>query len=121
MEVGEERGEIIYLSLHCHNQNDSCIKMGSDESHFNVLLSARDKVTGQCPQTTTLKRKGSQSRFEPRSLLYGVQRTCSQTAAIASRGIYRSDTGTTKQRCKHTTWVDIQNLFAHSKSHAARA
>ena len=29
-------GEIISLSLHCHYQNDSCIKMGSDESHFNV-------------------------------------------------------------------------------------
>ena len=29
-------GEIIYLSLHCHHQNDSCIKMGSDERHFNV-------------------------------------------------------------------------------------
>ena len=29
-------GEIIYLSLHCHHQNDTCIKMGSDESHFNV-------------------------------------------------------------------------------------
>ena len=28
--------EIIYLSLHCHHQNDFCIKMGSDESHFNV-------------------------------------------------------------------------------------
>ena len=30
--------EIIYLSLHCHNQNDSCIKIGSDESHFNVSV-----------------------------------------------------------------------------------
>ena len=29
-------GGIIYLSLHCHHQNDSCIKVGSDESHFNV-------------------------------------------------------------------------------------
>ena len=28
--------EIIYLSLHCHHQNDSCIKMGRGESHFNV-------------------------------------------------------------------------------------
>ena len=28
--------EIIYLSLHCRHQKDSCIKMGSDESHFNV-------------------------------------------------------------------------------------
>ena len=34
--VGGERGwterEIIYLSLHCHHQNDSYIKMGSNES-----------------------------------------------------------------------------------------
>ena len=33
MEVGEEG---VYISLHCHRQNDSCTKMGSDESHFNV-------------------------------------------------------------------------------------
>ena len=33
---GGER-EIIYLSLRdCHHRNDFCIKMGSDESHFNV-------------------------------------------------------------------------------------
>ena len=31
----------FYLTLHCHCQNDSCIKMGSDESRFNV----RGKVT----------------------------------------------------------------------------
>ena len=37
MEVGGGGGrEIISLSLHCHHQNDSHIKMGSDESHFNV-------------------------------------------------------------------------------------
>ena len=40
-------GEIIYLSLLCHYQNDSCIKMGSDESHFNVLWLLRDNVTRQ--------------------------------------------------------------------------
>ena len=28
--------EIICLSLHCHHQNDFCIKVSSDESHFNV-------------------------------------------------------------------------------------
>ena len=36
MEVEGGR-EIIYLSLHSHHQNDLCIKVGSDESHFNVL------------------------------------------------------------------------------------
>ena len=50
--------EIIYLSLHCHHQNDSCITMGSDERHFNVSLIVRDKVTRQCPQTTTFEEKG---------------------------------------------------------------
>ena len=28
--------EVIYLSLHYHHQNDSCIKMRSNESHFSV-------------------------------------------------------------------------------------
>ena len=41
--------EIIYLSLNCHHQIDSCIKIGSDEIHFNVSLIVRDKVTRQCP------------------------------------------------------------------------
>ena len=66
-EKGER--ESIYLSLHYHHQNDSCIKMGSDESHFNVSLIVWDKVTRQCPQTTTFsERKESRSGFEPRSL-----------------------------------------------------
>ena len=37
MEMGGEGDYMpIAISLHCHHQNDSCIKMGSDESHFNV-------------------------------------------------------------------------------------
>ena len=61
MEVGRE-GD-INLSLHCHHQNDFCIKVGSDESHFNVSLIVRDKVTRQCPQTRTFEVKG-----EPRQI-----------------------------------------------------
>ena len=66
MEVGER--EIIYLSLHCHHQNDSCIKMGSDESHFNVSVGSY----GQSHRTVStnhnlLKRKESQNGIEPRS------------------------------------------------------
>ena len=41
--------EILCLSLHCQHQNYFCIKMGSDESHFNVSLIVRDKVTRWCP------------------------------------------------------------------------
>ena len=36
----------LYLTLHCHHQNDSSVKMGSDESHFCVsLLIVRDSCT----------------------------------------------------------------------------
>ena len=62
MEVGE-REEIICLSLHCQHQKDSCIKMGSYESRFNVSLIVRDKVTRQCPQTTTFKEKVEPKRI----------------------------------------------------------
>ena len=60
--------EIIHPSLHCHHQNDFCIKVGSDGSHFNVsFIIVTDKVTRQCPQTTTFKEKG-----EPKRIRTGV-------------------------------------------------
>ena len=46
-------GDYMYLPQQCQHQNDSCInKMGSNESHFNVWLIVKDKVTRQYPQTT---------------------------------------------------------------------
>ena len=68
MEVGGEVDYmIIYLSLHCHHQNDSCIKMNSNENYFSVSLIVRDKVTRQYPQTSIfLKRRESQSGIRPR-------------------------------------------------------
>ena len=67
--------ESIYLSLHCHHQNDFCMEMGSDESHFNVSLIVRDKVTRPCPQTTTSEEKGElnqgPSAYQPTALPLG--------------------------------------------------
>ena len=37
--------------------------MGNDESHFNVSLIARDKVTRQCPETTAFEEKGEPRRI----------------------------------------------------------
>ena len=66
--------EITYLSPHWHHQNDSCVKTGSDESHFNVPRIVRDKVARQCPQTTTFSKwKDSQSRIEPRPFCLPAQ------------------------------------------------
>ena len=42
----------------------TCMKMGSDESHFNVSVIVMDKVTGQCPQTTTFEEKGEPKQYQ---------------------------------------------------------
>ena len=59
----EER-EIIYLSQHCHHQNDFCIKMGTDESHFHVSVGS----DGQSHKTVStnhnlFEEKGESKRY----------------------------------------------------------
>ena len=63
-EVGEEGGS-FYLALHCHHQNDSCVKTDTEKSHFNVSLIVGDKATRQCPRTTVLEetRHGMEPKF----------------------------------------------------------
>ena len=60
MEEGER--EIIYLSLHCHHQNDSYIKMGSDESHFNVSVGSN----GQSQRTVSTNHNLFEEKGEPK-------------------------------------------------------
>ena len=84
--------EIIYLSLQCHQQNDSCIKVSSDESHFNVSLIVRDKVTRQCPQTTTFEEKGEPKRNRAASTLpafYSVAAAVSPTFGPRLHQLFR--------------------------------
>ena len=57
----EER-EILYLSLHCHHQNDFCIKMGSDESHFNVSVGS----DGQSHRTVSTNYNLFEEKGEPK-------------------------------------------------------
>ena len=71
--------EIIYLSLHCHHQNDFCIKMGSNESHFSFIncegqshktmstncnLSEEKGELKQNPNQLLLGQTSSQSKFD---------------------------------------------------------
>ena len=66
-----KREIIPYLSLHCHHQNDVCIKMGSNESHFNVSVESdsMDKVTKVSTNHNLSEETGKESRsgIEPRS------------------------------------------------------
>ena len=54
--------EIIYLSQHCHHQNDSSIKMGSGESHFNVSVDS----DGQSHKTVSANHNLFEEKGEPK-------------------------------------------------------
>ena len=60
MEVGGGGGgEIIYLSLHCHYQNDF---LGRDESHFNVSVGS----DGQSHKTVSANHNLFEEKGEPK-------------------------------------------------------
>ena len=59
----------LLSTLHCQRQNDSCVKLASDESHFNVSLIVRDKATRQCPQTNLCEEKGEPKRNRAEAVL----------------------------------------------------
>ena len=61
MEVGG--GGRLYTYRYTVTTRITCIKVGSDESYFNVSLIVRDKVTRRCPQTTTFEEKGEPKRI----------------------------------------------------------
>ena len=60
MEVGGGGGgrRRLYAIATLSAPKCSCIKMAAIESHFNVSVIVRDKVTKLCPLTTTFEAKG---------------------------------------------------------------
>ena len=59
---GVGRGR-VYTYRYTVTTRMTCIKMDSNESHFNVSLIVRDKVTRLCPQTTIFEKKGEPKRY----------------------------------------------------------
>ena len=68
---GGGKREIIYLSIHCHHQNDSRIKTGSDESHFNVSFIVRRDKSHRTVSTNhnLFEQKGEPKRIRTEILL----------------------------------------------------
>ena len=48
------RGEELYLTLHCPQQNFCIIKMGSDKRHLNVLYIVEQQVEIRHPPSPPL-------------------------------------------------------------------
>ena len=75
-----EEEENLYLSLHCHHQNDFCIKMGSDESHCNVsagsdgqnhrTVSTNHNLFGRERRAEAVSNRGP-SVYQPNALTLG--------------------------------------------------
>ena len=72
---GGGKKEIIYISLHYHHQNDSCIKMGSNESHFNVSVGS----DGQSHKTVSTNHILSEVEGKPKRRRTEVLPLSSQT------------------------------------------
>ena len=68
MEVGEE-GDYIPIAIHCHHQNDSCIKMGSDESHFNVSVGSDGRHKTVSTNDNLFEEQGEPKRYQTEVLL----------------------------------------------------
>ena len=92
--MGEERD--VHLTLHCHHQNDSYNKMGSDDSHFNV--NCEEKVTRQCPQTTTFEERKAEaesnrspSDYQPNDIPLGQTGSPVQVSVAVSVHFYTWD------------------------------
>ena len=60
---GVGRGRVYTYRYTVTTRMTCRIKMGSNESHFNVSLIVRDNVTRQCPQTTIFEEKGEPKRI----------------------------------------------------------
>ena len=60
---GGGRKHRLYLTLHCHRQND--IKMAIDKSHFNASLIVRGKVTKTVPINHNLLKRERRAEAEP--------------------------------------------------------
>ena len=66
--------------IHCHHQNDFCIKMGSDESHFNVSVGS----DGQSRKTVSTNHNLFEEKGEPKRYRTEVLPLTSLTAYLWS-------------------------------------
>ena len=99
------KGDIVYLSLHCHHQNDTCIKVGSDQSRFNVSLIVWVKVTRQVSTDHNFSRERraeadsnhGPSPYQPNALPLG--QTGSRARILLTRSVSSSLTVSKLHRC----------------------
>ena len=76
--------------LHCHHQNDSCIKIGSDESHFNVSVGSDGQSHRIVSTNGRSEEKGEPKRYRTEvlpltSLTLGQTSSQSMSALVTAQ------------------------------------
>ena len=93
MELGEEGDYYTYrYTVTTRMTPELRCRSDSDESHFNVALNVRDKVTRQCPQTTILEVKGKPRQIRTEVPLPAYQPTAlplGQTGSLSNYDMTR--------------------------------
>ena len=84
MKVAGDGGYIPSVIKHCHHQNDSCIKIGSDQSHFNVSLIVKAKSQDRVHRPQLLKRKESRSGHMMRAVVAAMVTSLKRAAAAST-------------------------------------
>ena len=111
----EVRGERLYTYRYTVTTRMTSALRGSDESHFNVSLTVRDKATRQCPQTTTFEVKG-----EPKQIRTEVPQP---TALPLGQTGSQSRNNTKPSFCKNThprveaDVIETPRLVSSPRSH----
>ena len=91
MEVGEEGDYYTYrYTVTTRMTPELRCRIDSDESHFNVALNVRDKVTRQCPQTTIFEEKGEPKRIRIEAGPSAYQPNALPLGQTGSHGKHRS-------------------------------
>ena len=76
MEVAGRGRLYTYCYTSCHQQNDFCIKMGSEESHFNVSVGS----DGQSHRTVSTNHNLFEEKGEPKRYRTEVLPLTNQTS-----------------------------------------
>ena len=122
---GGGRGKIIIPDATCHHQNDSCIKMGSYESHFNALLIVRVKSQDSVHKPHLLKRRWESKRNRTEVLLLTIVPATSPTPccypeAADSQSSRQSSPSSTKEKPLEQTQTHTDTLNYHVSSAIAQ-
>ena len=83
--------------------------MGSDERRLNVSLIVRDKVTRQCPQTTTFEEKGESERNRTEVPLLTSLTNALPPGQTGCEGLFgASEPDVTPNRPRLNVWPTLQ-------------